>query len=101
MAASHDFEDWLCNKLKSLQLDEDVFLDYIKGVLEEDVPEEEKSDTISNILEGAIVSVAFKSGCGLYGSFLGHKQRAWISLINKKTDRQRGRGRVFRVSSPS
>eukprot|EP00794_Sanderia_malayensis_P011894 gene11894-13127_t len=54
MAANSDFDEWLSAKLKSLQLDVEIFIDYIKGVLEEDVSEEEKTDTISNILEGAL-----------------------------------------------
>eukprot|EP00112_Aurelia_sp_Birch-Aquarium-sp1_P016263 Seg3671.1 transcript_id=Seg3671.1/GoldUCD/mRNA.D3Y31 product="Coiled-coil domain-containing protein 43" protein_id=Seg3671.1/GoldUCD/D3Y31 len=48
-----EFDNWLCEKLKSLQLDEDIFLEYLKGVLEEDSPAEEKVETISGILEGA------------------------------------------------
>ncbi|XP_065063672.1 coiled-coil domain-containing protein 43-like [Rhopilema esculentum] len=51
--ASKDFDEWLCDKIKFLQLDEDIFLDYLKGVLEEDVSAEEKEETISNILQGA------------------------------------------------
>lgn len=52
------FDNWLCQKLRSLQLDEDVFLDYLKGVLEEDSTSEEKLDTIENILQGATVLVS-------------------------------------------
>ena len=51
-----EFDNWLCEKLKSLQLDEDIFLEYLKGVLEEDSSAEEKVGTISGILEGATVS---------------------------------------------
>ena len=53
--ASKEFDEWLCDKIKFLQLDEDIFLDYLKGVLEEDVSAEEKEETISNILQGATV----------------------------------------------
>ena len=63
MATSHEFDAWLCEKLNSLQLDEDVFLDYLKGVLEEDVPEDEKEETIQGILEGATVSISCTT-CG-------------------------------------
>ena len=51
-----EFDNWLCEKLKSLQLDEEIFLEYLKGVLEEDSSAEEKVETISGILEGATVS---------------------------------------------
>ena len=49
------YDVWLCEKLRSLQLDEDVFLDYLKGVLEEESSLEEKVETIENILQGATV----------------------------------------------
>ena len=53
--AEGTFDSWLSEKLRSLQLDEDVFLDYLKGVLEEDSTSEEKVETIDNILQGATV----------------------------------------------
>ena len=40
-------------------MDEDVFLDYLKGVLEEDSTSEEKLDTIENILQGATVLTSY------------------------------------------
>ena len=54
--AEGTYDSWLSEKLRSLQLDEDVFLDYLKGVLEEDSTSEEKVETIDNILQGATVS---------------------------------------------
>ena len=55
MMAESAYDDWLCEKLRSLQLDDDVFLDYLKGVLDEDSSSEEKAETIENILQGATV----------------------------------------------
>ena len=55
--AEGTYDSWLSEKLRSLQLDEDVFVDYLKGVLEEDSTSEEKVETIDNILQGATVRI--------------------------------------------
>lgn len=69
--AENSYDSWLCEKLRSLQLDEDVFLDYIKGVLEEDSTSEEKTETIENILQGATVEIIFDSRAILLLSKIG------------------------------
>ena len=55
-AGADDFEDWLSSKVRSLELDEEVFLDYLKGVLDSEESEEDKREAMTGIFEGAVVS---------------------------------------------
>ena len=50
MAASTDFDKWLSVKLKSLNTDESIFGDYIKGILEGEESEDEKIEALEGIL---------------------------------------------------
>ncbi|XP_059479825.1 coiled-coil domain-containing protein 43 [Neocloeon triangulifer] len=48
--AGDDFDSWLIVKLKALNTDETVFSSYIKGILEGDETEEEKNESLEEIL---------------------------------------------------
>ncbi|XP_075732434.1 coiled-coil domain-containing protein 43 [Rhipicephalus microplus] len=51
MAAVHgDFELWLTDKLRALNIDPDVFGSYITGILEGNETEDEKSEALQGIL---------------------------------------------------
>uniref|UniRef100_L7M0E7 Coiled-coil domain-containing protein 43 n=1 Tax=Rhipicephalus pulchellus TaxID=72859 RepID=L7M0E7_RHIPC len=51
MAAVHgDFELWLADKLRALNIDPDVFGSYITGILEGNETEDEKSEALQGIL---------------------------------------------------
>lgn len=52
MAASTelDFDKWLSVKLKSLDTDESIFGDYIKGILEGEESQDEKVEALEGIL---------------------------------------------------
>ncbi|XP_078487582.1 coiled-coil domain-containing protein 43-like [Ciona intestinalis] len=49
--ASGDFEGWLCKKLTSLDIDNDVYGSYITGILDEEDEEDTKKETLGEILE--------------------------------------------------
>ena len=49
------FEDWLCKKLTSLEIDNEVYGSYISGILQ-DSEESERKDALQEILESLIVS---------------------------------------------
>lgn len=53
------FNNWLKNKLKSLDTDESVFGSYILGILEGDESKDEKHEALEGILSGIIVSSNF------------------------------------------
>ena len=57
MASDTDkFHVWLCDRLKSLDLDEEVLGEYIAGILDsDDSNEEEKVGILTDILEGMMV----------------------------------------------
>lgn len=48
--AVNDFEDWLCKKLTSLDIDNDIYGSYITGILLETDDEEEKNVALSEVL---------------------------------------------------
>nr|CAG4643590.1 EOG090X0H15 [Ilyocryptus agilis] len=50
MDASTEFDKWLSVKLKSLNTDESVFGDYIKGILEGEESQDEKVEALEGIL---------------------------------------------------
>lgn len=52
--ADASFETWLNGKLNSLGLDEEVYLDYLKGVLEEGEDAEETKEILFDILSGVL-----------------------------------------------
>ncbi|KAH8026075.1 hypothetical protein HPB51_015424 [Rhipicephalus microplus] len=62
MAALHgDFELWLTDKLRALNIDPDVFGSYITGILEGNETEDEKSEALQGILtEVCVGEIAWK-----------------------------------------
>lgn len=54
--AANSFDAWLSKKLQALNTDEGVFGTYIKGILEGDEPEDEKTEALESILAGITVS---------------------------------------------
>lgn len=55
--ATSTFDTWLSEKLQSLSIDESVFGVYIKGILEGDESEDEKTEALEGILAGITVSI--------------------------------------------
>ena len=54
--AKSEFHVWLCSRLKSLNLDEEVLGGYISGILDgDDSTHEEKYEALQEILEGMMV----------------------------------------------
>ncbi|XP_012273920.1 coiled-coil domain-containing protein 43 [Orussus abietinus] len=51
-AATSAFDSWLNTKLRALKTDEGVFGSYIKGILEGDESEDEKTEALEGILAG-------------------------------------------------
>lgn len=54
--AASSFDAWLSRKLQALNTDEGVFGTYIKGILEGDESEDEKTEALESILAGITVS---------------------------------------------
>lgn len=54
--AASSFDTWLSEKLQALNTDESVFGTYIKGILEGDESEDEKTEALESILAGITVS---------------------------------------------
>ena len=50
--AASSFDSWLSKKLQALNTDESVFGSYIKGILEGDETEDEKTEALESILAG-------------------------------------------------
>ncbi|KAF7992654.1 hypothetical protein HCN44_004998 [Aphidius gifuensis] len=50
--AINSFDTWLTNKLQELNTDESVFGSYIKGILEGDETEDEKTEALEGIIAG-------------------------------------------------
>lgn len=55
IATESSFDSWLNTKLKSLNTDEGVYGSYIKGILEGDESEDEKTQALEMILESIAV----------------------------------------------
>jgi len=56
--AENLFHVWLAKKIKTLNLDEEIYLEYIKGVFEENGDEEEETkETLVEILSGVLVCI--------------------------------------------
>lgn len=53
--AINSFDAWLTKKLQALNTDEGVFGSYIKGILEGDETDVEKSEALEGILAGITV----------------------------------------------
>ncbi|XP_015588170.1 coiled-coil domain-containing protein 43 [Cephus cinctus] len=51
-AATNSFDSWLSTKLQALNTDEGVFGSYIKGILEGDETEDEKTEALEDLLTG-------------------------------------------------
>lgn len=51
-----EFENWLNERLDSLEVDRDVYGVYIHGVLQEEENDEEKTDALRGILSAFLVS---------------------------------------------
>ena len=56
-ASMEGFETWLTEKLLSVNpdTDTDVFVSYITGILEEESPQEEKKESLADILGQVVV----------------------------------------------
>lgn len=54
-AATDSFDSWLATKLTALNTDEGVFGSYIRGILEGDETDAEKSEALEGILMGVTV----------------------------------------------
>jgi len=54
--AASSFDAWLSRKLQALNTDESVFGTYIRGILEGDETEDEKTEALESILAGITVS---------------------------------------------
>ncbi|CAK8671402.1 coiled-coil domain-containing protein 43-like [Clavelina lepadiformis] len=54
MAALSGFDDWLCKKLTSLDIDNNVYGAYIVGILEENEEEPMKKEALTEILESVV-----------------------------------------------
>ena len=52
---AEEFEKWLSSRMKKLGLDEDVFGNYVTGVLDSEDTDEERKDALIGILEGMTV----------------------------------------------
>lgn len=50
------FDNWLKSRLKELKIDVGVYLSYIIGVLEDSIDEDEKRETLTDIISSLIVS---------------------------------------------
>ena len=50
------FENWLKTRLKELKIDVGVYLSYITGVLEDSIDDDEKRETLTDIISSLIVS---------------------------------------------
>lgn len=55
-----EFEKYLKQKLKQIQLDENVFGEYIRGILDDQVSDDEKSEALEDVLAGVLVSSYFR-----------------------------------------
>jgi hypothetical protein len=53
--AANSFDAWLSKKLQALNTDEGVFGTYIRGILEGDETEDEKTEALESILAGITV----------------------------------------------
>lgn len=53
--AANTFDAWLSKKLQALNTDEGVFGTYIRGILEGDESEDEKTEALESILAGITV----------------------------------------------
>lgn len=51
-----EFENWLNDRLDSLEVDREVYGAYILGVLQEEENEDEKKDALQGILSAFLVS---------------------------------------------
>lgn len=61
-----NFTDWLSNKLKNLNTDENVFGSYITSILEGDDSVEEKREGLQSILSEIIDKVSWLDGLLLF-----------------------------------
>lgn len=75
--AANSFDAWLSKKLQALNTDEGVFGTYIKGILESDEPEDEKTEALESILAGITVS-------GHYADDFEVRMRAVASSAGRK-----------------
>lgn len=55
VVTSSSFDSWLSVKLQDLNTDEGVFGSYIKGILEGDESEDEKTEALESIFAGVTV----------------------------------------------
>ncbi|XP_057324962.1 coiled-coil domain-containing protein 43-like isoform X2 [Microplitis mediator] len=57
--AINTFDSWLSKKLQALNTDEGVFGAYIRGILEGDETEDEKTEALESILSGITIAVNY------------------------------------------
>lgn len=50
-----DFQKYLKQKLKEIQLDESVYTEYITSILEDETSDDEKRETLEEVLAGVLV----------------------------------------------
>ena len=57
--AEKTFDDYLCQKLKTFGLDEEVYSEYIKGILHEFSNEKELKESLNDVLSDVLVRTMF------------------------------------------
>lgn len=60
---STNFQKYLKQKLKEIQLDESVYTEYITSILEDETSEDEKRETLEEVLAGVLVRLEFILTC--------------------------------------
>lgn len=64
-----DFQKYLKQKLKEIQLDESVYTEYITSILEDETSDDEKRETLEEVLAGVLVRNGISS---VFHSYLLH-----------------------------
>lgn len=92
MAVSlNPFDSWLSSKLESLNTDEGVFGSYIRGILEGDETEDEKTEALESILAGIMVRIDDSEVRNAYGvpqipTCILRQRHALLLFFNYKTN---------------
>ena len=98
MAASSDsqFDSWLSDKLTKLNPDVDleVFVSYIRGILEEESSDEEKGEAI----EGFLAEITVSQVCGLEAVRKTWSRFQCLYLVNRQHKHSQFKKELFLVS---